>query len=203
MNTYSEQREQSARAVPPTTGPGGAVGTITDGGGLGLSRSGAWTVAPEHVTTPDAVLLRRAYYAEVAGRYWNRPVTDTEVDEGLVDFPDDALVPPTGRFVVGRWDGEPLACGGIRRLDPATAELTKVYVDPRARGTGGGAALLAALEEEAREMGVERVRLDTRSDLVEARALYARHGYAEIPPYSSGPYAEHWFEKTLRPAPSV
>ncbi|MEU2389930.1 GNAT family N-acetyltransferase [Streptomyces sp. NPDC007369] len=141
--------------------------------------------------------MRRAYYAEVAGRYWKRPATEAEVDAGLRDDPADGLVPPTGQFVVGRLDGVPLSCGGIRVLDPVTAELTRVYVDPRARGTGGGAALLAALEDEARALGAERVRLDTRSDLVEARALYARNGYAEIPAYNSGPYAEHWFEKHL------
>ncbi|MFJ9075821.1 GNAT family N-acetyltransferase [Streptomyces sp. NPDC102278] len=159
--------------------------------------TGTWTVAPEPFTTPDATSLRRAYYAEVAGRYWKRSVTEAEIDQGLLDFPDDGLRPPTGRFVVGRLDGRALACGGIRLLDPVTAELTRVYVDRRARGTGGGAALLAALEDAGRALGAERVRLDTRSDLVEARALYARHGYAEIPAYSSGPYAEHWFEKPL------
>ncbi|MFJ7268290.1 GNAT family N-acetyltransferase [Streptomyces sp. NPDC099050] len=160
-------------------------------------RGGTWQVTAEPFTTPDATLLRRAYYAEVAGRYWRRSVTEAEIDQGLLDFPDDDLAAPTGRFVVGRLDGRPLACGGIRLLDPVTAELTRVYVDPRARGTGGGAALLRVLEDAGRALGAERVRLDTRSDLVEARALYARHGYAEIPAYSTGPYAEHWFEKRL------
>ncbi|WP_371619640.1 GNAT family N-acetyltransferase [Streptomyces sp. NBC_00454] len=159
--------------------------------------AGTWRVVREAFSTPDATVLRRAYYAEVAGRYWERAVTEAEIDQGLLDFPDEGLTAPTGQFVVGRLDGRPLACGGIRLLDPATAELTRVYVDPRARGTGGGAALLGALEEAALELGAECVRLDTRSDLVEARALYARHGYAEIPAYNSGPYAEHWFEKRL------
>ncbi|OKK19394.1 GCN5 family acetyltransferase [Streptomyces sp. CB00455] len=161
------------------------------------ARPGEWHVTTEPFTTPDATALLRAYYAEVAGRYWKRPVTEAEIDEGLLDFPADGLAPPTGQFVVGRWDGEPLACGGIRLLDPVTAELTRVYVDRRARGTGGGAALLGVLEAQARAMGAERLRLDTRSDLVEARALYARHGYAEIPAYKTDPYAEHFFEKRL------
>ncbi|HEV7899165.1 MAG TPA: hypothetical protein VGP31_15120 [Planosporangium sp.] len=39
--------------------------------------------------------------------------------------------------------------------------------------------------------------LETRHDLVEARNLYAKHGYVEIPPYFDDPYAEHWFEKRL------
>ncbi|MEU8778160.1 GNAT family N-acetyltransferase [Streptomyces sp. NPDC048606] len=158
-------------------------------------------MSAEAFGTPEATALRRAYYAEVAGRYWKRSATEAEIDQGMIDDPADDLTPPTGAFVVGRYAGAPLACAGIRLLDARTAELTRVYVDPRARGTGGGAALLAALEEAGRALGAERVRLDTRSDLVEARALYARHGYREIPAYNDGPYAEHWFEKPLVPGP--
>ncbi|WP_329386079.1 GNAT family N-acetyltransferase [Streptomyces sp. NBC_01351] len=161
------------------------------------TNTGTWTVVPEHYDTPDAVVLLRAYYAEVAGRYWKRSVTEAEIDQGILEFPADGLIPPTGQFVVGRLAGEPLACGGFRMLDPVTAELSRVYVDPRTRGTGGGAALLEVLEAEARALGAERVRLDTRLDLVEARALYARHGYREIPAYNAGAYAEVWFEKRL------
>ncbi|MET8838306.1 hypothetical protein ABZV78_30990 [Micromonospora sp. NPDC004540] len=48
-----------------------------------------------------------------------------------------------------------------------------------------------------RDAGAERTRLDTRTDLVEERALDARNGYREIPAFNSGPYAQHWFEKLL------
>jgi hypothetical protein len=44
---------------------------------------------------------------------------------------------------------------------------------------------------------VRAIRLDTRTDLVEARTLYAKHGYAEIDAYHDGLYAEHFFEKWL------
>lgn len=38
---------------------------------------------------------------------------------------------------------------------------------------------------------------DTRTDLVEARALYASCGFIEIPPAATtpGPFQDHWFEK--------
>ncbi|MEU3915949.1 GNAT family N-acetyltransferase [Streptomyces sp. NPDC029721] len=184
--------DRNSITMAGSAGTTGTTGIATDRGG-----ASGWIVAPEPFTTADATALRRAYYAEVAGRYWKRSVTEAEIDQGMLDDPADGLEPPTGQFVVGRYDGRPLACGGIRLLDPATAELTRVYVDKSARGTGGGAALLAVLEEEARVLGAERMRLDTRTDLVEARALYARHGYREIPAYNSGPYAQHWFEKRL------
>lgn len=47
-----------------------------------------------------------------------------------------------------------------------------------------------------------RERCDTpeaghRRDLVEARAMYAALGYEEAPAFSTGPYSEHWFAKSL------
>jgi GNAT superfamily N-acetyltransferase len=73
---------------------------------------------------------------------------------------------------------------GLRVLDPRTVELTRMFVRPAVRRTGGGARLLAAIDEAARDIGAERIVLDTRLDLVEARALYLKHGYAEMPAFS-------------------
>ncbi|MEV1051400.1 GNAT family N-acetyltransferase [Streptomyces sp. NPDC049887] len=156
-----------------------------------------WTVLPERFDTPDATALRRDYYADVAGSYWGRPVTDPEIDEGLADDDAARLGTPTGGFVVGRHDGSAAACGGVLLLDAERAELTRVYVRPAFRGTGGGAALLTALEEAARRLGARRMVLNTRLDLVGARTLYARHGYREIPAYCEGPYMDVWYGKEL------
>ncbi|MFI6640006.1 GNAT family N-acetyltransferase [Streptomyces sp. NPDC050504] len=159
-----------------------------------------WTVTPERYDTADATRLRRDYYDEVASRYWQRPATGAEIDEGLKDDGVELLAAPTGAFLVGRYDGKPAACAGLRLVGPGApgvAEVTRVYVAPAARGTGGGALLLKALEEAAREYGVELLRLDTRNDLVEARALYTRHGYEEVPAFNEGEYAEHWYAKRI------
>ncbi|MFJ8884233.1 GNAT family N-acetyltransferase [Streptomyces sp. NPDC102402] len=156
-----------------------------------------WTVDPEHFATPDAALLLRDYYAEVAGRYWGRPATTREIDDGLRDDGVDLLAAPTGEFLVGRYAGKPASCAGLRLVDTATAELTRVYVRPAFRSTGGGGLLLAGVEAAARAYGVRWIRLDTRNDLVEARGLYAKHGYREVPAFNQGPYAEHWFAKEL------
>ncbi|MGC5412529.1 GNAT family N-acetyltransferase, partial [Streptomyces sp. DT225] len=75
----------------------------------------------------------------------------------------------------------------------------RVYVRPEFRGTGGGGLVLAALEERARALGAALLRLDTRHDLVEARGLYAKHGFREVPAFNRGPYAEHWFAKEVAP----
>jgi GNAT superfamily N-acetyltransferase len=156
-----------------------------------------WTLAPEHFGTPDAALLRRDYYDEVASRYWGRPATTAEIDDGLSNDGAGRLAPPTGEFLVGRYEGKPASCAGLLLADEATAELTRVFVRPGFRGTGGGGLLLAGIEASARAYGVRTIRLDTRNDLVEARGLYAKHGYREIPAFNRGQYAEHWFAKEL------
>jgi GNAT superfamily N-acetyltransferase len=70
-------------------------------------------------------------------------------------------------------------------------------VRPALRGTGGGAALLDAVDRAARDLNAQRIVLDTRLDLIEARALYVRHGYREIPPIDDRAYAEIWYAKAL------
>ncbi len=98
-------------------------------------------------------------------------------------------------MLIARYDGEPAGSAGVRLLDPATAELTRVFVHGRLRGRGGAALLVTAAEDAARALGAGRILLDTRTDLVEARALYARLGYTETAPHNDDAYAEHWFRK--------
>ncbi|WP_340558080.1 GNAT family N-acetyltransferase [Streptomyces sp. GSL17-111] len=156
-----------------------------------------WTVAPAPVDGAEARAALLAYYTDIVGRYHGRPATAEEIRTAMAEEPSDGLAPPHGRFLLGRYAGDVVGCAGVRLLEPGTGELTRVFVRPERRGTGGGALLLAAAEEAARELGAVLLRLDTRADLVEARALYTARGFREIPAYHDGPYADHFFEKAL------
>ena len=138
-------------------------------------------------------------------RYYGRPTDDVEINQHLgAGHDSDDLVEPTGVLLLAQSaDGDaqprPIGCMGLRRLDEQTRELTRMFVRPEARGAGAAALLLAAAEQRARADGASVIRLNTRNDLVEARALYTTHGYQEIPRYGDDPLAEHWFEKKLQP----
>jgi ribosomal protein S18 acetylase RimI-like enzyme len=57
--------------------------------------------------------------------------------------------------------------------------------------------MLAALEAQARELGLTTLRLETNRALTEAIELYRRSGYVEVAPFNTEPYADHWFEKRV------
>ena len=89
----------------------------------------------------------------------------------------------------------------IRRGAPAWSEIKRLWVDPSVRGLGLGRRLLVSLEQRAAEAGSPIVRLDTNRVLTQAIAMYRAEGYREVPPFNENPYAHHWFEKDLAPAP--
>ena len=88
-----------------------------------------------------------------------------------------------GTFLVVYRDGIPVGCGALRLLDGDTAELKRMYVSPAARGKGLGRRLVAALEAEARALGVRRLVLETGVRQTAALALYRNTGFHPIPLY--------------------
>jgi hypothetical protein len=56
---------------------------------------------------------------------------------------------------------------------------------------------LAALEEEASNLGYEAVCLDTGPKQLHALRLYRSAGYVEVPPFNDNPYACFWGKKVL------
>ena len=146
----------------------------------------------------EARRILRTYFDDVATRYYGRQATEEEITAAMREDPSDDLELPLGLLVVAHEDGAVLGCAGLRLLPGRIGEVTRVFVVPAARRRGLGSRLLDSLEDHARQHRVSKLRLDTRADLVEARQLYARHGYREAHPFSRGPYAECWYEKTLR-----
>jgi GNAT superfamily N-acetyltransferase len=123
--------------------------------------------------TDDVV---RALEAEVQSEYVSRygGPDRTPIDP-------EQFAPPDGCFLVG-WTGpEAAACGGLRRHDPESAEVKRMFVPARFRGRGYARLLLAALETQARSMGYSRILLETGTAQPEAISLYVSSGYHPVP----------------------
>lgn len=118
---------------------------------------------------------------------------------GMPSATAEDFSPPDGVCIVGWLDGEPACVGAVKRLGDGLAEIKRMYVAPAGRSRGVARALLAALEDQARELGYIRVRLDTGPRQPHAQSLYLAAGYREIADYNENPAASFWGEKQLRP----
>lgn len=110
----------------------------------------------------------------------------------------DALCAPEIAFFVADMNGRTTGCAALKHCD-GYGELKSMFVDPEARGSGTGAALLAAIETEAIVQGIGLIRLETGDTLHAAHRLYARHGYRVCGPfgdYVEGPHSV-FMEKRL------
>jgi GNAT superfamily N-acetyltransferase len=90
--------------------------------------------------------------------------------------------PPDGAFLVAFLDGRPVGCGGWRSFgdDGKIAELKRLYTVPEARGRGVARAVLAAVENSARQYGRRRLILECGDKQPEAIAMYEKLGYERI-----------------------
>lgn len=104
--------------------------------------------------------------------------------------------PPEGAFLLAWCDGLPIACVSLKTLEPGTGEVKRLWVDPAARGMGLARRLMRAVEDQARALGLLRLKLDTNAALTEAIALYESSGWTPTEAYSGFP-ATHWFGKPL------
>ncbi len=85
------------------------------------------------------------------------------------------------------WDGDMLmGVGALKRMNADDGEIKSMHTLKEARGSGVGSAMLRHIMEKAREMKLKRLYLETGSFdyFAPARALYARHGFSECPPFA-------------------
>lgn len=74
-------------------------------------------------------------------------------------------------------DGTPAACCCWRPIDPDTAEIKRMFVQPSFRRTGLARQLLEIIERHAAAAGCCRAVLETGSDMDQAIAAYRHMGY--------------------------
>jgi ribosomal protein S18 acetylase RimI-like enzyme len=110
-------------------------------------------------------------------------------DKELADLPGD-YAPPDGRLLLAACEGQLAGCVALHKLKDGNCEMKRLYLRPQFRGKGLGRALADRIIHEARQIGYNRMRLDTVEPIMkDAVAIYRRLGFREIAPYRENPIA--------------
>lgn len=105
-----------------------------------------------------------------------------QIDKQIAELPG-TYGPPGGEIILAFAQQAVVACGALRELEPRLGEIKRIYVRADHRGPGFGPRLTHALLNRARELGYERVRVDTLPTMTAAIQFYQEMGFEPIPAY--------------------
>jgi putative acetyltransferase len=110
-------------------------------------------------------------------------------DKELAGLPGD-YAPPEGRLLLVEYDAHLAGCVALHKLDPGICEMKRLYLRRQFRGKGLGRVIAERIIAEARQIGYQRMRLDTVEPVMkDAVAMYHKLGFKEIAPYRANPIA--------------
>jgi putative acetyltransferase len=109
--------------------------------------------------------------------------------------------PETTLFVARDEDGRAVGMGALRVYSAEMGEVKRMFTDPSVRGKRIGSALLAAIENLARQKGLRILMLETGGleGMEEAHRLYQRSGFTKRGPFLDYPDSQWstFYEKPL------
>lgn len=119
----------------------------------------------------------------------SRVAAGLQLVDGLIAGLPGAYAPPTGDILLWFEGDQVVACGTLRELEPKVGEIRRIHVRPDYRGKEFGPRFVAALIDRARELGYNRLRVDTLGSMAAAIEFYQEMGFRPIPAFWPHPAA--------------
>jgi len=108
-------------------------------------------------------------------------------EKELAELPGK-YAPPDGRLLLAVDDGRVAGRAALRKFDDGICEIKRLFLRSEFRGHGLGRKLAEEIIREAKQIGYERMRLDTLPPKMnDAIALYRSLGFKEIDAYYNNP----------------
>lgn len=122
-----------------------------------------------------------------------------DFDEEVANLPGKYST-PEGRLFLAFTDEKLAGCIALRKLEDKICEMKRLFVKDEFRGKKIGVALIEKIIEEAKNIGYEKMRLDTfPPKMSKAVGLYESYGFYKISAYYHNPFGETLFmEKKLK-----
>jgi ribosomal protein S18 acetylase RimI-like enzyme len=165
-----------SRSIPPRLPPSGPAATVV-------------SAFPAGRDSDAAALVFEYMAATLAATGRPAPGDVTQLPEVLQREYRDLreVYRPPGTLLIADREGHPVGCVGLAARHPdGTAEVTRLYVRPGARGAGIARVLMRDAHHHAAEHGMTRLILDVLPARTAVIGFYQRLGYTETAPYPTG-----------------
>lgn len=103
-----------------------------------------------------------------------------EADYKALDYPQENIIDKGGVILIALLDGVPIGTCALKFMTDTCYELAKMAVSPLAQGRGIGKTLMEAAIQQARDLGANRLFIESNTALATAIALYKKYGFVEI-----------------------
>jgi GNAT superfamily N-acetyltransferase len=91
-------------------------------------------------------------------------------------------------LIIDASSGQAIGCAGIRKNEDTVAELKRMFIQESHRNKGLGKELMQKAVELAKDLGYNKIRLDTLDTMNAAMAVYEKAGFNQTGAYRYNPH---------------
>ena len=102
-------------------------------------------------------------------------------DLKALDSPFESIIYPGGAILIGVSNSVVVGTVALIPMEAGTVELAKMTVSITERGSGWGLALGEAALTRAKELGADKIYLESNTILTPALSLYQKLGFQRLP----------------------
>ena len=145
-------------------------------------------------TEKELDLVRSLYFSYLEWARQTFPEARDQIDRYLKTVLDAEMAalpgeygPPTGILLLAYYQSEVAGTVAVRKVSDQLCEMRRMFALPKFHGHGVGRALATELIRRSRQLGYERMRLETTIGQVAAQGLYRSLGFHETQPFYEVP----------------
>lgn len=156
---------------------------------------------------PD--IIYRSYLPQDKDQVWNLHLTalketgafienapyDIDADLGNIE---KKYLENKGAFIVAVMNQKIIAMGGLKKITDGIGEIKRMRVYKEFHAQGIGKTIYKMLEQKARELGYNKLILDTTDKQKTAQAFYLKYGFEEVRREKRKDFMLIYYEKNLK-----